>query len=189
MQKIDGFAFGESLNQPPTLENYNLFASDTALREAVKANGGVWNDAHAERFGEILGKAETLELGNLANRNLPILKTHDRFGNRLDAVEFHTSYHALMRIGIENETHSLAWTSEQNGAYVARCALAFLKQQVDEGTSCPLTMTFAVVPSLRIEPEIAAEWLPRILSNEYDERFIPAAEKRGATFGMAMTEP
>jgi putative acyl-CoA dehydrogenase len=189
MPNTDGFAFGESLNQPPILENYNLFASDSALCEAVKANGGAWNDEHAFRFGEVLGRAETLELGNLANRNLPILKTHDRFGNRLDAVEFHPAYHELMRIGIENETHSLAWTSERDGAYVARCALAFLKQQVDEGTSCPLTMTFAVVPSLKIEPEIAAEWLPGVLSNEYDARFVSATEKSGVTFGMAMTEP
>jgi putative acyl-CoA dehydrogenase len=189
MPKAAEFAFGESLNQPPVLENYNLFASDAALQTAVEANGGAWNNARAERFGEILGKAETLQLGNLANVYPPVLKTHDRFGNRLDAVEFHPAYHALMRIGIENETHSLAWTSESDGAYVARSALAFLKQQVDEGTSCPLTMTFAVVPSLKIEPEISQEWLPRVLSNEYDERFIPAAEKRGATFGMAMTEP
>ncbi len=189
MTKAAEFAFGKSLNQPPILENYNLFESDAVLCEAVESNGGAWNNEHAERFGEILGKAETLELGNLANKNPPILKTHDRFGNRLDVVEFHPSYHALMRIGIENETHSLAWIRENNGAYVARSALAFLKQQVDEGTSCPLTMTFAVVPSLRIQPEIADEWLPRILSNEYDARFIPAQEKRGATFGMAMTEP
>lgn len=183
------FAFGESLNQPPILENYNLFTSDAALREAVEANGGAWNNERAEKFGEILGRAETLELGNLANKNPPVLRTHDRFGNRLDVVEFHPSYHELMRIGVENETHSLAWTSERDGAYVARSALAFLKQQVDEGTSCPLTMTFAVVPSLKIQPEISEEWLPRVLSNEYDWRFIPAREKRGATFGMAMTEP
>ncbi|MDQ3131026.1 MAG: isovaleryl-CoA dehydrogenase [Acidobacteriota bacterium] len=187
--KIAEFPFGKSLNQPPILENYNLFASDTALREAVKANGGAWNDEHAEKFGGILGKAETLELGNAANKNLPVLKTHDRFGNRSDTVEYHPAYHALMRIGIENETHNLNWTQIREGGYVARSALAFLKQQVDEGTSCPLTMTFAVVPSLKIQPEIAAEWLPRVLSNEYDERFIPAPEKRGATFGMAMTEP
>ncbi|MGI8883070.1 MAG: DNA alkylation response protein, partial [Pyrinomonadaceae bacterium] len=178
--KIAEFPFGRSLNQPPILENYNLFASDTALREAVKANGGAWNDEHAEKFGGILGKAETLELGNAANKNLPVLKTHDRFGNRSDTVEYHPAYHALMRIGIENETHNLNWIQIREGGYVARSALAFLKQQVDEGTSCPLTMTFAVVPSLKIQPEIAAEWLPRVLSNEYDERFIPAPEKRGA---------
>ena len=179
----------EVFNQPPALENYNLFESDVCLREAVEKNGGAWNNENAHAFGALLGKAETLELGNLANKNPPILKTHDRFGNRLDAVEFHPSYHALMRIGVENETHSLAWTSEKEGAFVARSVLAFLKQQVDEGTSCPLTMTFAVVPSLKIVPEIADVWLPRVLSNEYDERFIQADKKRGATFGMALTEP
>ncbi|MEP6902461.1 MAG: isovaleryl-CoA dehydrogenase [Actinomycetota bacterium] len=183
------FNFDKSFNQPPTLENYNLFTSDLPLQMAVEANGGAWNNENAAHFGEILGRAETLELGNLANKNLPVLKTHDRFGNRLDAIEFHSSYHELMQISIENETHSLAWTSETSGKYVARSALAFLKQQVDEGTSCPLTMTFAVVPSLKLDPEIAAEWLPKVLSNEYDGRFLPVSEKRGATFGMAMTEP
>ena len=187
--KNSEFDFGASLNQPPILENYNLFTSDAALQNAVEVNGGAWNNEEAENFGAILGSAKTLELGNLANNNPPILKTYDRFGNRLDVVEFHPAYHELLKIGIENETHSLNWTSEKSGAYVARSALAFMKQQVDEGTSCPLTMTFSVVPSLKIEPEIAAEWLPRVLPNEYDARFIPASEKRGATFGMAMTEP
>lgn len=186
---MSSFNFGESLNQPPSLENYNLFTSDEALQTAVEANGGAWNNERATNFGEILGSADVLELGNLANRNPPVLKTHDRFGNRLDAVEFHPSYHELMRISMENETHSLAWTSENKGKYVARSVLAFLKQQVDEGTSCPLTMTFAVVPSLKIEPQIADEWLPKVLAREYDARFLPVAEKRGATFGMAMTEP
>ncbi len=183
------FNFDESLNQPPILENYNLFTSDLPLKTAVESNGGAWNNERAAHFGDILGSAETLELGNLANKNPPALKTHDRFGNRLDAVEFHPSYHALMRISMENETHSLAWTSERAGKYVARSALAFLKQQVDEGTSCPLTMTFAVVPSLKIEPQIAREWLPKVLAREYDARFLPVGEKCGATFGMAMTEP
>ncbi len=183
------FDFNKSYNQPPILENYNLFASDEALKIAVEANGGAWNNENAAQFGAHLGRAETLELGNLANKNLPVLKTHDRFGNRLDTVEFHPAYHELMRISVENETHSLAWTSEKAGKYVARSALAFIKQQVDEGTSCPLTMTFAALPSLKIEPEIAKFWLPKVLSNEYDARFLPAREKRGATFGMAMTEP
>ncbi len=183
------FDFDKSLNQPPILGNYNLFASDEALKNAVEANGGAWNNEKAHTFGEILGKSETLELGNLANKNTPVLKTHDRSGNRLDAVEFHPAYHELMRISMESETHSLAWTSEKQGKYVARSVLAYLKQQVDEGTSCPITMTFAVVPSLKIEPEIADFWLPKVLSNEYDARFLPLTEKRGATFGMAMTEP
>lgn len=158
------------------------------MQTAVEANGGAFNNENANRFGKILGSAETLELGDLANKNPPVLRTHDRFGNRLDLVEFHPAYHALMQISIENETHSLAWTCENSGRYVARSALAFLKQQVDEGTSCPLTMTFAAVPSLKISPEIADEWLPKALSNKYDARFLPASQKSGATFGMAMTE-
>ncbi len=186
---MSNFDFDQSLNQPPILENYNLFASDLPLQTAVEANGGAWNNERAYNFGELLGKSETLELGNLANKNAPVLKTFDRFGNRLDTVEFHPAYHELMRIAIENETHSLAWKNNKSGKYVARSVLAFLKQQVDEGTSCPVTMTFAVVPSLKIEPEIAEFWLPKVLSNEYDARFLPANEKRGATFGMAMTEP
>ena len=186
---MNDFEFGKSLNQPPPLENYNLFAADLPLQTAVERNGAAWNNENAGKFGALLGSSEILELGNLANRFPPVLKTHDRFGNRLDAVEFHPAYHALMRLSCEHAAHSLAWTSDQRGSYVARSALAYLKQQVDEGTSCPLTMTFAVVPSLKIEPAIAAEWMPRVLSNEYDARFIPAGEKRGATFGMAMTEP
>lgn len=186
---MKNFDFDKSLNQPPVLENYNLFSSDLPLQTAIEKNGGAWNNERAHTFGAHLGKAETLELGNLANENTPVLKTHDRFGNRSDTVEFHPAYHELMRIAFENETHSLAWTSERSGKYVARSVLAYLKQQADEGTSCPVTMTFAVVPSLKISEEIANEWLPKVLSNEYDERFLPATEKRGATFGMAMTEP
>jgi len=186
---MEKFDFDKSLNQPPILENYNLFSSDLPLQTAIEKNGGAWNNERAHTFGEILGKSETLELGNLANKNTPVLKTFDRFGNRSDTVEFHPAYHELMRIAFENETHSLAWTNKNKGKYVARSVLAYLKQQVDEGTSCPVTMTFAVVPSLKISEEIADEWLPKVLSNEYDERFLPAGEKRGATFGMAMTEP
>ena len=183
------FDFNESQNQPPALQDTNLYATDSALVSAVEKNGGAWNAANAHHFGELLGRGATLELGNLANKNPPTLLTHDRFGNRLDQVEFHPAYHELMRISIENGTHSLAWTSTNPGKYVARSAFAFMKQQVDEGTSCPLTMTFAAVPSLKISPEIAQEWLPKTLSNVYDPRFLPLSDKRGATLGMAMTEP
>lgn len=183
------FTFGSSPNQPPVLENYDLFSSDAALREAAEHNGGAWNNEHSLYFGRLMGLAETLALGDTANKNTPVLKTHDRFGNRLDLVEFHPAYHELMRVSIENKVHSLVWTDEREGAYVARSVLAFLRHQVDEGTSCPLTMTFAAVPSLRISPEIANEWLPKVLSSEYDPRFLPVEEKSGATLGMAMTEP
>ena len=175
-------------NQTPAFENYNIYTSDVPLQNAVRKNGGEWINERASVFGEVLGRAETLKLGDTANIYTPILKTHDRFGNRADLIEYHPAYHDLIRLSIENETHCLAWTSEQKGAQVARSALMFLRHQVDEGSSCPLTMTFAAVPSLKIEKKIADEWIPLVLSNEYDARFIPADEKRGTLFGMAMTE-
>ena len=178
----------EVLNQPPALEDYNLFEFDTPLREAVAREGAAWIAEQAHEFGALLGRAATLKLGELANRYTPVLRTHDRFGNRIDEVEFHPAYHELMRLGIAWQNHSLPWTSEQRGAHVARAALTMLRHQVDEGHGCPLSMTYSVVPSLRLQPDIAAEWEPRLCSNEYDPRCLPAEQKRGVLFGMAMTE-
>jgi putative acyl-CoA dehydrogenase len=178
----------EVFNQPPPLEDYNLFAHDLPLQEALRREGGGWAEAKVSEFGALMGRAETLRLGELANRNPPTLHTHDRFGHRVDEVEFHPAWHELLRIGIAHEHHSLPWTNPRAGAHVVRAALNMLRHQVDEGVSCPLTMTFAVVPSLRLQPELAAEWLPRILSAEYDPRSVPAAQKRGVLFGMALTE-
>ncbi len=178
----------EVLNQPPALENYNLFESDTPLREAMQREGAGWLTQKAKEFGKLLGNADTLKLGELANRFTPELKTHNRFGNRIDEVEFHPAYHELMKIAVENQNHSLAWTTKNSGGHVARAALTFLRHQIDEGHGCPVSMTFSAIPTLRIQPEIAAEWEPRSLSNEYDSRFLPASEKRGALLGMAMTE-
>lgn len=178
----------EVLNQPPALEDYNLFEFDTPLREAVEREGAGWIAEQAHEFGALLGRAETLRLGELANRYTPVLHTHDRFGHRIDEVEFHPAYHELMRIATSHQNHSIAWTAQRVGAHVARAALTFLRHQVDEGTGCPLSMTYSVIPSLRIQPELAAEWEPRALSSEYDPRSIPAEQKRGVLFGMAMTE-
>jgi putative acyl-CoA dehydrogenase len=175
-------------NQPPPLENYNLFDSDCALKEGVHRQGGDWIEAEARKLGELLGKPEIIYLGVLANRFGPELRTHDRFGNRIDEVTYHPAYHELMRIGIEAQTHSLPWTEKRSGAQVARVALAFLRHQIDEGTSCPLTMTFAAIPSLRLQPELVTEWEPRALSSVYDPQSIPASQKRGVLFGMGMTE-
>jgi putative acyl-CoA dehydrogenase len=175
-------------NQPPPLENYNLFDSDCALKEAVHREGGGWIDAEARRLGELLGHPDIIKLGVLANRFTPELRTHDRFGNRIDEVDYHPAYHELMRMGIEARTHSLPWTEKRSGAHVARAALAILRHQIDEGTSCPLTMTFAAIPSLRLQLELATEWETRALSTVYDPRSMPADQKRGALFGMGMTE-
>jgi putative acyl-CoA dehydrogenase len=179
---------GEVFNQPPPLEGYNLFAADLPLREALRREGGDWAEERISEFGALMGRAETLHLGELANRHPPTLRTHDRFGHRVDEVEFHPAWHELMRIGVAHQHHSLPWKNPRAGAHVARAALNMLRHQVEEGASCPLTMTFAVVPSLRLQPELAAEWLPRILSDEYDPRFIPPSQKRGVLFGMALTE-
>lgn len=179
---------GEVFNQPPPLEDYNMFTQDAPLLEALRREGGAWAEEKVSLFGELVGRAETLALGETANRHPPILHTHDRFGHRLDEVEFHPAWHELMRIGVEHEHHSLPWTTPRAGAHVVRAALNMLRHQLDEGVSCPLTMTFAVVPSLRLEPGLAAEWLPRVLVNEYDPRFVPASQKRGVLFGMALTE-
>jgi putative acyl-CoA dehydrogenase len=175
-------------NQPPPLENYNLFESDVALQEAIRRYDCQWIEAEAHRFGELLGRAETLQLGVQANRFPPELRTHDRFGNRIDEVSYHPAYHALMRLGIESRTHALPWLENRLGAHVARAALVMLRHQVDEGTSCPLTMTFAAIPSLRRQAEIARAWEPRALSAIYDPRSVPAPQKGGVLFGMAMTE-
>jgi putative acyl-CoA dehydrogenase len=175
-------------NQPPPLEDYNLFDSDCALKEAVQREGGGWIVAEARKFGELLGKPETINLGVLANRFTPELRTHDRYGNRIDEVEYHPAYHRLMRIGVEARTHSLPWIESRPGAQVARAALLMPRHQVDEGTSCPLTMTFAAIPSLRLQPELATVWEPLAVSSTYDPRSIPASEKSGVLFGMGMTE-
>jgi putative acyl-CoA dehydrogenase len=175
-------------NQPPPLENYNLFESDSALKEAVQREGAGWINAEASKFGEFLGRPETINLGVLANRFTPELRTHDRFGYRIDEVTYHPAYHELMRIGIEARCHSLPWVEKRPGIYVARAVLLMLRNQVDEGSSCPLTMTFAAIPSLRLQPDLAAEWEPRALSSVYDPRSMPASEKGGVLFGMGMTE-
>ena len=126
------------LNQPPPLENYNLYADDTPLREAVQREGGGWIEARACDFGALLGRAETLRLGQLANEYTPVLHSYDRFGRRIDEVEYHPAYHEQMRMGVEWELHSMPWTSGQPGAHVARaaatqqlrksCAFAFERQ-------------------------------------------------------------
>jgi putative acyl-CoA dehydrogenase len=175
-------------NQPPALENYNAFTTDVALREAVMREGGGWGFDRLTRFGELVGSAQVIAWGQQANRFPPVLRTHDRFGHRVDEVEFHPAWHELMAIGVEHEAHALPWRSPKNGSHVVRAALEFLLYQQEAGVGCPLTMTYAAVPTLRKEPALAAEWLPRITSNVYDPRFIPAAAKKGALVGMAMTE-
>jgi putative acyl-CoA dehydrogenase len=175
-------------NQPPPLADYDLFSTDTALMSAVAAEGAGWAADDLKAFGGRLGAAETLALGDLANRNGPILHTFDRYGHRIDEVEFHPAWHQLMALAVGQGLHSAPWAEPKPGAHVARAAGVYLMCQVEAGVQCPVTMTYGSVPALRRQPEIAAEWLPRIYSRAYDRRFQPGREKTGALIGMGMTE-
>lgn len=175
-------------NQPPPLTNYNLYLNDATLVEAIQREGADWAGAQLRSLGRFLVTEEAQRWGFEANENEPVLHTHDRFGNRRDEVEFHPSWHSLMRTSIENRLHSLPWAEPRKGAHVARAALLTLTAQNELGHTCPISMTFSAVAALRADPEVAAEWEPRLLSSTYDPRFLPAAEKSGALVGMGMTE-
>ncbi|HET9209182.1 MAG TPA: acyl-CoA dehydrogenase family protein, partial [Thermoanaerobaculia bacterium] len=123
-----------------------------------------------------------------ANDHPPVLRAFDRNGNRIDEVEFHPSWHALMGLGVEHGLHALPWREPRPGAHVARAALFMLLAEVEAGVGCPLSMTYSVVPALRLQPEVAAEWEPRVTSIVYDPRLVPASGKAGCLSGMAMTE-
>jgi putative acyl-CoA dehydrogenase len=177
----------EVANQPPPLEGRNLFADDAPLREAVVREGAGWATGDLEDAGAFWG-GEPQRWGVLANERTPVLRTHDRYGHRVDHVEFDESWHRLMRSGFERRLHAQPWTDGREGAHVARGAHFILAGQAEAGFLCPTTMTFAAVPALRATPEIAAEWEPLLTAAAYDPERRPAAEKGSAVCGMAMTE-
>ena len=170
------------------LADYNMYTQDAALQEAVQREGAAWAQTDLTRFGQLTGSADYLELGALANRHPPELDTHDRFGHRVDLVRFHPAYHTLMKTAIEEGIHASPWTDPQPGAHVARAAKFYLQAQVEAGHGCPITMTFAAVPSLLTTPKLAEQWVPKITAPIYDPRNVPDAAKHGLTIGMAMTE-
>jgi putative acyl-CoA dehydrogenase len=178
----------EVVNQPPPLADYNVFEADTVLGEAVRREGAEWAQPRIAAVGAYAGSAHAQELGRLANDNGPKLKTHDRYGNRVDEVEFHPAWHELLGVAVEHELHSSPWRDPKPGAHVARAAAFMCMSQAEAGIGCPISMTYSVVPALRAQPELAAEWEPRILSPRYDPSNAPAAQKAGALAGMGMTE-
>jgi putative acyl-CoA dehydrogenase len=177
----------EVLNQVPPMEGRNLFEDHAALREALEREGGGWAVDRLRAAGAFWG-GEPMRWGFEANEHPPVLHTHDRFGHRRDEVEFHPAWHALMRAGVEQELHALPWRTDQPGAHVARAATYVCSGQAEAGFGCPITMTFAAVPALRTQPEVAAEWVPRLTATSYDPELRPADEKASALCGMAMTE-
>jgi putative acyl-CoA dehydrogenase len=174
-------------NQVPSLDGANLYRLDLSLQEWTRRFGGGWAEMQLDNYGALAG-GPLMAAGFLANENKPVFNSHDRYGNRVDRVDFHPAYHQLMSTAIEHGIPSLPWTAPRAGAQVARAALNYLHNQAEAGNACPLTMTYASVPVLKLQPELAAIWLPKILSGHYDPRNLPMEQKTGVTIGMAMTE-
>lgn len=178
----------EVTNQPPPLTDYNVFEADTPLVEAVRREGADWAESRISAVGALAGSEPVRALGAEANENPPKLRTHDRFGNRVDEVEFHPAWHELLGMAVEHELHCSPWKDPRPGAHVARGAAFMCMSQAEAGIGCPISMTYSVIPALRTQPELAAEWEPRFLAPDYDPRNSPAPAKAGALAGMGLTE-
>ena len=159
-----------ALNQPPPLEDNNLFEGDPALQAAV-AQFGVTDTSRLKDLGERYGSSEVRHLGTAANDNPPVLHTHDRYGNRSDTVAFHPAWHELMRQSIEAGLHVSPWDPTDSDGHVHRAAAFFMSGQIEAGHWCPISMTYAVLPALRHQPEVAAVWEPRVMARSYDPTF------------------
>lgn len=177
----------EVTNQVPPLEGYNAFLQDKVLQEALRREGAGWAADHAAGLGSEVGSGRMQTLARLANRFTPELRTHDRFGNRVDLVEFHPAYHEVMKIAFGAGVHSFAWTAQRPGGHVARAALSYLMNQGENGVCCPTGMAYSAIPVLRRVPGLA-DWVSQLTSTEYDPNPVSIAHKTGATIGMTFTE-
>jgi putative acyl-CoA dehydrogenase len=177
----------DALNQPPPMPDHNAFEAHVVLQEALRREGAGWAEERVTALGALAGRGDVRELGRLANENPPILRTFDRYGHRIDEVEFHPAWHELLELATAHGLHALPWREPQDGAHTARAAM-FLTWNVEAGHGCPISMTYSAVPALRKDPAVAAEWEPKMEVYGYDKRSIPAPEKEAVLFGMAMTE-
>lgn len=175
-------------NQAKPLVDYDMYTSDLVLHDLVQRYEASWANDLLSSFGKYAGSEEAIVWSQQANENEPVLHTHDRFGNRIDKVEFHPAYHQLMAKSIEFGVHCLPWSDSRSGAHVARAAMMYMDFQNEPGHCCPISMTYSVLPSLRRQKELAELWEPLIKSRIYDYRALPFQQKNGLTMGMAMTE-
>ena len=179
---------GTDTNQPPPLVDYNLFEADLPLSESLEREGASWAHDWVHELGQIAGTQQAIDWGFQANQYPPVLHTHDRFGNRIDEVEFHPAWHELMRVAIGHGLHALPWREHRPGAHAARAAGFYVWSQVEGGHGCPVSMTYAAVPALRKQPNLAGQWEPLMTTLDYDPGLRPPTAKKGVLFGMAMTE-
>ncbi len=177
----------EVRNQVPPLAGHDV-ADDPALLAGADREGGGWAAAELHELGRLAGSAEVQEAARLANEHPPVLRSHDRFGNRLDEVEFHPAWHALMETAIGHGLHAAPWAGQRPGAHVARAAKFYVWSQAEAGHGCPVSMTYAVIPALRHAPELARGFEPLLAACVYDPGLRPPETKPGLLAGMAMTE-
>lgn len=177
----------EVFNQPDPLVDYNLLATNHALRAALQFNAPGLDTGGLSALGSLLGSEDMQAHARLANVHTPQLKTHDRFGRRLDEVEFHPSYHALMEAAVQAGLHGSAWAGGEH-AHVQRAAGFMLFTELEPSILCPISMTYAVTPALRSNAAVYADWGPGLTSRSYDPALKPWHAKSGLTMGMGMTE-
>jgi putative acyl-CoA dehydrogenase len=178
----------EVFNQSTPLEGHDAASSDVALMDGVVRYGGEWGAADLAALGRRAGDPEVLRWAELANQHEPELQRYDRSGHRVDTIEFHPAYHHLMTEAVAGGLHAAPWADERPGAHVVRAARFAVWTQAEAGHGCPISMTYSIVPALRADPALSAEWEPRLTSRTYDPSDAPAATKSGALAGMAMTE-
>ncbi|HEX6681184.1 MAG TPA: acyl-CoA dehydrogenase family protein [Candidatus Limnocylindrales bacterium] len=178
----------EVLNQPPVLVDYDLFATDRALVDGVALYGARGAEAELSELGRLAGSAHLVEQARLAHVNPPILRTHDRYGFRIDEVEYHPAWHELMRNAVGFGAHAAAWADDRPAAHVRRAAAFYLGAQLEAGHGCPISMTYAIVPALRHEPSLAEMFEGKLVSRVYDFGLREPTAKQGLIAGMAMTE-
>jgi putative acyl-CoA dehydrogenase len=177
----------EVVNQPPPLTGYDV-ADDPAMLEALRREGAGWAEEQVREVGRLAGSGQAQEWGRLANENPPVLRTHDRFGHRIDEVEFHPAWHELMTVAVGAGMHGAPWRDPRPGAHVARAAKLYVWGRTDAGHCCPISMTYAIVPALRNAPDLARRYEPLLASADYDFGLRPPEAKRGLLAGMSMTE-
>ncbi|MFI5707319.1 acyl-CoA dehydrogenase family protein [Kribbella sp. NPDC051620] len=175
-------------NQAPPLHGVNFFTRDTALGDSLRPYADLFDDPGLSAIGELAGSEEALSHALPANQNSPVLKTHDRYGHRIDEVEFHPSWHWLMNKAVGFGLQAAPWTSDRPSPHLTRAAGFYVWSQVEPGHGCPISMTYAAVPALRADKTLADQWVPHLAATEYDPRRLPPAEKAGALAGMGMTE-